>query len=426
VVHVSGTKGKGSTCALTASILNAYRAKAGLPRKVGLYTSPHLVSVRERININGAPLSEEQFAAAFFHVWSKLDLANAEQKPTYFRLLTLMSFHVFMTEGVDAAVYEVGLGGEFDSTNVFDLPAATGVTSLGIDHVRTLGHTLSEISWHKAGIFKPGSPAFTVEQEPEAMKTLEDRAGEKGVVLARVGIHPGLVDVRLVPAEEFQRKNASLAMRLAVECMGKLGVDVDISSESLPETVVEGLEMTRWRGRCEVLEANGRTWYLDGAHNEQSLKVASTWFARASEKDVPCVLIFNQQSERDASALLHFLHKCLADAKVQLKYAVFCTNTAYNNQTKLGALPATPLGISNCLTDADFVNANADGDAIKTLSLQRQLVDTMKSLDPSIQCVALGSIQDAVDFATSKNVQVFVTGSLHLVGGAIAVLEGQV
>ena len=255
-----------------------------MPRKVGLYTSPHLVSVRERICINGTPISEEQFAAAFFHVWSMLDLSSSSQKPTYFRLLTLMSFHVFMSEGVDAAVYEVGVGGEYDSTNVFDVPAATGVTSLGIDHVRTLGRTLPEISWHKAGIFRKGSPAFTVEQESEAIKTLEDRAREKEAVLTQVGIHPGLAGINLVPAEEFQQKNASLAIRLAAECMKKLGVPVDISGNQLPADVAAGLEATRWRGRCEALNAYGRAWYLDGAHNEQSLKVASSWFARVCEK----------------------------------------------------------------------------------------------------------------------------------------------
>ena len=142
-------------------------------------------------------------------------------------------------------------------------------------------------------------------------------------------------------------------------------------------------------------------------------------------RDIPCALIFNQQSQRDATALLKFLHKCLGEAKVGLQYAVFCTNTAYNHQTKLGASPGISRGLSNVLTDSDFVNTNADPNAIKTLSLQHQLADTMKSLDPSIECVALASIEDAIDYMKNKDVQVFVTGSLHLVGGTIAVLEEQ-
>jgi folylpolyglutamate synthase len=104
---------------------------------------------------------------------------------------------------------------------------------------------------------------------------------------------------------------------------------------------------------------------------------------------------------------------------------VFCTNTAYKNQTKLGASSASDRGPSNRLTDSDFVNANADPNAIKTLSLQLQLAETMKSLDPDVECVALPSIEDAIDYVKDKDVQVFVTGSLHLVGGTIAVLEDQ-
>ena len=116
----------------------------------------------------------------------------------------------------------------------------------------------------------------------------------------------------------------------------------------------------------------------------------------------------------------------MSEAKVEVKHAVFCTNTAYNHQTKLGSSPGISRRPSGCLTDSDFVNANADPNAIKTLSLQRHLAETMKSLDQAVESVALPSIEDAINFMKEKDVQVFVTGSLHLVGGTIAVLEEQV
>ncbi|KFX91726.1 hypothetical protein O988_07608, partial [Pseudogymnoascus sp. VKM F-3808] len=130
IVHVAGTKGKGTTSAYVDSILASYKRSHGLPSKIGLFTSPHLVSVRERIRINSLPITTEKFTKYFFEVWDRLDLYNAKEglgatdKPPYFRFLTLMSFHAFVSEGVDAAVYEVGLGGEYDATNAIAQPAA--------------------------------------------------------------------------------------------------------------------------------------------------------------------------------------------------------------------------------------------------------------------------------------------------------------
>ncbi|KAF4893893.1 Folylpolyglutamate synthase [Colletotrichum fructicola] len=141
IVHVAGTKGKGTTCAYTNSILQSFHNESSAPRKIGLYTSPHLVSVRERIRINSEPISEELFTQYFFEVWDALSAKQelgCGEKPTYFRFLTLMSFHVFMREYVNAAIYEVGVGGELDSTNVIDQPVAVAITTLGIDHVQTL------------------------------------------------------------------------------------------------------------------------------------------------------------------------------------------------------------------------------------------------------------------------------------------------
>lgn len=285
VVHVAGTKGKGSTCAFVDSILAQHRRSHQLPRKSGLFISPHLVAVRERIRINSTPLSEELFAKYFFDVWDRLaasdaapDAAPPGSRPLYGRFLTLMSWHVFLQEGVDVAVYETGIGGEFDATNLVERPVAAGISTLGIDHVFVLGDTLDKIAWHKAGIMKRGSPAFTVEQAPAAAAVLGERAQEKGVHLAVLGIDSRLRQVRIRPDAQFQKKNATLAVALATAALEKLGVATACGPE-LPKEFVDGLEQTVFRGRCEVKTEDKVAWYLDGAHTSDSLKMSARWFA---------------------------------------------------------------------------------------------------------------------------------------------------
>ena len=190
-IHIAGTKGKGSTSAFVSAILSQYRPSAR-PSKIGLYTSPHLRFVRERIQLNNQPISEEKFARYFFDVWDRLEAAaksaetptDAPTKPVYFRYLTLMALHAYLEEGVDTAVVECGIGGEYDSTNILARPSVTAVTSLGIDHVAMLGSTLPEIAWHKAGIFKENVPAFTVPQPKSALAVLHARADERRAPLS--------------------------------------------------------------------------------------------------------------------------------------------------------------------------------------------------------------------------------------------------
>ncbi|KAH0559232.1 hypothetical protein GP486_004257 [Trichoglossum hirsutum] len=293
IVHVAGTKGKGSACAYLNSILTAYHETVGLPKKIGLYTSPHLIAVRERIRINSEPISESLFTKYFFEVWDALERSAVEQgldpkhKPVYFRFLTLMSFHVFMREGVDAAMYEVGVGGEWDSTNIIEQPVATGITTLGIDHTEVLGETIDKIAWHKAGIFKPGCPAFTVAQLPAAVEVLEQRAKEKNVHLQGVAIHPALHNIKITPDEDYQRGNASLAIVLVDSMLKRLGIPRVGGESSLPEQYVGGLERTVWRGRCETKLDGDKTWCLDGAHTKESIEIAGHWFARVALKRSP-------------------------------------------------------------------------------------------------------------------------------------------
>lgn len=345
VVHVAGTKGKGSVCAFVASIMGRHKsASGGKLLKVGLLTSPHLVAVRERIRVGAAPLSEAAFARYFFEVSDALAASTSAEdaepgsRPIYARYLTLMALHVFLREGVDVAVLETGVGGEYDATNIVSRPAAAGISTLGIDHVFVLGDTVDKIAWHKAGIIKAGCPNFAVEQPafPSAEGVLRARTAEKGAELSILGVDPRLAasGVQVRPDAAFQRRNASLAVALAEAAL--LRVDPEgfrRDEDRLPAEFKDGIEQVVWRGRCEVKEEEGGKlrWHIDGAHTTDSLKMAARWFVGANEgRRGPRILIFNQQGRTEAIDFLDGLH---AGAKREdgssFDHVVFCTNVTH-------------------------------------------------------------------------------------------------
>ncbi|ESZ90515.1 hypothetical protein SBOR_9101 [Sclerotinia borealis F-4128] len=418
ITHVAGTKGKGSTCAYVDSILNRYRKSHGLPQKVGLFTSPHLIAVRERIRINSAPLSAPLFAKYFFEVWDRLEAAAASssvpfEKPVYFRYLNLMSYHVFLQEGVDAAIYEVGVGGEYDSTNIVDRPAVTGISSLGVDHVFALGETIDKIAWHKAGIQKAGVPSFTVNQKPEAMEVVVERATEKAVEFFQViSLDPRLKTVNIKPAAEFQRGNASLAIRLAETVLQKLDPQFRTSLDLLPQKFVDALEQVVWRGRCETKVDGNVTWYLDGAHTADSIEIAAKWYRdEVANKTGPRVLIFNQQGHREAIGLLEGLHRATRRS-IKFNHVIFCSTSIQKKST----------------SKIEFINLSTDPQS--RLTLQKAFAEKWRTLDsdPETQIHVLPSIEEAFKYVRrvatdDAHAQVLVTGSVHLVGRALGSLE---
>lgn len=406
VIHVAGTKGKGSTCAMVASILSNYRLAYGRTPRIGLYTSPHLKSVRERIQIDGEPLPKEEWCEYFYDVWNALE-ANGATKPVYFRFLTILAFHTFIQEAVDVVVLECGVGGEHDSTNVITKPVASGVTKLGIDHVHVLGKTIEEIAWHKAGVFKPGCPAYTVAQATPAMSVLENRAKALQVEsFAVVEQHPALADFKLGLNGEFQKDNASLAIVLANEFLKTQGVDENLSSK-LPDEFVQGLKQVKWPGRCERKIIDNIEWCLDGGHTSESLALTGQWYQSIRASNDRQYLIFNQQS-RDASALLTDLYDNLPGAN--FAKVIFCSNKTYS---------------SSGFTD-ELTSINNSTEAVNSLEVQHSLAVKWKELTAS-EALVVASIQEAIELvqedATSESSQVLVTGSLHLVGGVMTVLD---
>lgn len=448
-IHIAGTKGKGSTSAFISSILSQYTSTSeahSQPSKIGLYTSPHLRFVRERIQIDNEPISEEKFAQYFFEVWDKLEAAakaenapaDVSTKPVYFRYLTLMALHAYMHEGVDSAVIECGIGGEYDSTNILTKPTVTAVTSLGIDHTAMLGSTLPEIAWHKAGIFKSGSVAFTAPQKEEAMTVLQQRAAEKGTDLHIINLHPSLANgsVKLGLSADFQKVNASVAIAAAAAHLRALGhASIPDPTQSdhieLPTQFVKGLEQVRWSGRCEIRREKNLAWHIDGAHTLESIEVTGRWFAEqiesasaaattASHSTIPRVLIFNQQT-RDASSLAKALYTALqsgitSGSKSPFTHVIFTTNQTFSD----GYRP-------------DLVSMNTDNVEVDALAVQKALATTWSEIDSTAEVRVMRTIEEAVSAAREvahkwandpeQELTVLVTGSLHLVGGALEVLE---
>ncbi|KAF1982571.1 putative tetrahydrofolylpolyglutamate synthase [Aulographum hederae CBS 113979] len=440
-IHMSGTKGKGSTSAFISSILGQYLPEttpSSPIHKVGLYTSPHLRSVRERIQINHEPISEDMFAKYFFEIWDRLEESTKTkpipsdhpQKPVYFRYLTLMALHAYVNEGVNTAVMECGIGGEYDSTNILLSPTVAAVTSLGIDHVAMLGNTIEEIAWHKAGIFKRGAAAFTVPQPEAVITVLKKRAADVGAELQIIERHADLENINLGLAADFQKTNASLAITVAAAHLRALGYnDVpapeEITKSSLPAKFKTGLEQVKWPGRCEVRRETSPAiaWHIDGGHTLESIELSGRWFAEqiqsvgSSKGKSKRILLFNQQT-RDAGALARALHKTLATALGDEKpftHAVFCSNVTFKDG---GYKP-------------DLVSMNTNKEDVDALAVQKGLARTWEQVDAETEVKVSKTIEEAVEWCREVaregeeqgEVMVLITGSLHLVGGALEVLE---
>lgn len=177
VIHVAGSKGKGSVCTYTDAILREHNVVTGL------FTSPHLVSVTERIKIRGNSISRQMFTNYFFEVFDALQRKKEDEHdlPSYFKFLQIMAFYIFARENVDVAIVEVGIGGEYDSTNILRHTEIAAITALHLEHTQLLGESIDQIAWQKAGIIKESSDVFTFEQPEICMKIIRERYAEKNV-----------------------------------------------------------------------------------------------------------------------------------------------------------------------------------------------------------------------------------------------------
>lgn len=366
IVHVAGTNGKGSTCAMIEAAARA----AGL--RTGLYTSPHLVEPNERIAIDGLPVSKELFAEAFGRVHEAA--TRMDTHPTYFETVTAMAFILFRDAVVDLAVLEVGLGGRLDATNVVT-PALCAITPVDFDHEAFLGSRLEQIAGEKAGILKPGVHAVVAPQRPEAEAVIATRGLDVGATLdfvrtdevtdvhiARNGCEFDFrgEHVRCSLAGAHQVVNAATAAAV----LQKIGVAVD------------GIAHARWPGRLERVSLDPEI-ILDGAHNPAGARALAEHI-QSFYRDRPVWLIYGAMRDKSVQEITEILFPNAAH--------VIVTTLAF------GTRALRPKAVIDA-SDHPSIEPAAD------------IVDAI--------CRASKAPPDAV---------IFITGSLYLVGEARALL----
>jgi dihydrofolate synthase / folylpolyglutamate synthase len=358
-IHVAGTNGKGSTCAMLESI---YRA-AGL--RVGLFTSPHLVSFRERIQVNRQLISE----AEVVRLVGELQEFTRQDSVTLFEFTTVMALKFFAEQRCDLAIWETGLGGRLDATNIVT-PLASVITNIAFDHQQWLGDTLEKIAAEKGGIIKPGIPIVTAVDEPSALAVIEKIAREKGAPLTKVNSGGSGVILDLSLAGEHQKTNAALAL-----------ATVNVLQPQIPvadEAIRAGLAGVNWPGRLQLVQkANGRKILLDGAHN---LAGAET-LREALAKHFPA---------RKRTLILGILQ--------DKNWRQICGRIAPLAE-KIIAVPV-----------ASERTAKAD-----------ELVAECRAVSPAAETVAGHSLKDALQMSCDDDF-VVITGSLYLVGEALELL----
>ena len=308
VIHVAGTNGKGSTCAFLTSIFR----EAGY--SCGLFTSPHLVVINERFQINEKNIDDDTFLRAFEKVKALADelVAEGNYHPTYFEMLFLMGMVIFADAGVDYVMLETGLGGRLDATTAVEDPVACVITSISFDHMQYLGNTIAEIASEKAGIIVPGVPVIYDGNDPEAAQVIRSHAVSQGspyyevkktdaqiLKNTRAGIdfsvkneYYGNTTFSIPFIAGYQVMNAALVLKTAEVLKDRI---------NLPkEAVLKGLKETRWQGRMETVLPGV---IVDGAHNEDGVeKFVET--AEHFQKDYPLTLLFSAVDDKDYTDMI--------------------------------------------------------------------------------------------------------------------------
>lgn len=312
---IAGTNGKGSTAATLASILTASGVRAGL------YTSPHLERVNERIRINLAEIADDTFAGLFFRVHNaaqKLVLEDRlPQHPSFFEVLTAMALVCFAEEKVDLAVLEVGMGGRLDATNVVE-PLLSIITDISLDHTEWLGPTIAAIAREKAGVLRPRGTLMTLPQHPEANQVLGEAVAE--LDLRRVNVEAFMPPMRAdtpasYPVEVMgevievaspligahQHRNVALAIAAAVELATVHGFPIT------PSSIARGIRQTRWPGRIERIETRGVEWILDVAHNPAGAWALRSGLSGLHGEGRPRLLIFSCLRDKPVAEMAQIL-----------------------------------------------------------------------------------------------------------------------
>ena len=285
-IHVAGTNGKGSVCAILDSITRT----AGM--KTGLFTSPHLVRFNERIQVDGIPIHDQAVVRGIHHLQSLID---EEHHPTFFEITTALALDYFRANEVDLVILETGLGGRLDATNVVN-PLVSVLTSIDLDHQKWLGDTLREIALEKAGIIKSGVPIVSGPQFTEVRTVLEQIAARRSATLSYAELP--IQDLFIGLAGSYQRLNAAIA----VQALHK--ADIKVNQKSLKE----GLANVSWAGRFQRI---GERIILDGAHNPAASKcLVETWMECVGEQRA--TIIFGGLRDKDLYGMVSTLSSIAA------------------------------------------------------------------------------------------------------------------
>lgn len=367
-IHVAGTNGKGSTCAMLESI---YRA-AGF--RVGLYTSPHLVSFRERIQVNRVPISKSDVVRLGFRLRELLRQFPAEAHPTFFEVTTVMALQYFCEQGCDLVIWETGMGGRLDATNIVT-PLASVITPVHFDHQQWLGYTLREIAAEKAGIIKPGVPVITCPQPEDVMHVIRTVAAKCACPLKIAD--PGMMNetefdgVALPLPGRHQRQNAALAIATVRTLADSVPVQI--------QAIVRGLNTVSWPGRCQIVRRpDGQMLIIDGAHNISGITVLASALQDLFPAAKPAVIL-GMLRDKDYRAVCRVI------------------------STFAGAVACVPVHSPRAAAPDELAAALRDAGA-------------------GAKVTTCGSLADALVHFRSEPV-VVVTGSLFLVGEALRLLK---
>ena len=366
-VHVAGTNGKGSTCAMLESI---YRAQ-GL--RVGLFTSPHLESFRERIQVSRELIPEKEIVRLVNEMQEKLRHFSREAHPTFFEVVTVMALQWFAEQNCELVIFETGLGGRLDSTNIVT-PLASVITNIDYDHQQWLGEAIEKIAMEKAGIIKPGVPVVTAARAGKGLEIIEETAQRSGsilrVVTSRDAVSPPLDRTELPLAGSYQKENAATALA-TVEVLSK---EIPVSEQA----ILRGLAEVEWPGRMQMVKRpSGQRILLDGAHNAAGARLLA---GQVSEcfPGAPPVLILGILGDKDRPAMA----RALAPASKKILLPLLKSERAL-----------------------------APG------LLQKACVDA----NPAAMVRTTPSLQEALDLARDEK-GVVITGSLYLIGEAMECL----
>ncbi len=397
ILHVAGTNGKGSVCAYMRSVLEA----AG--KRVAVFTSPHLVDVRERFVLDGEMISREAFLEAFLQVYEKLDWYH----PTFFEFLFFMAMLFFSQAGPDYCILETGLGGRLDATNAVAHKEIAVITHISLDHVEYLGHTLEAIAGEKAGIIQEGVPVVYADTCREVEQVIRGRAhilsadaypvsridysfsknSNKNIDFSYISRYYGSVSLEIPTFARYQMENCSLALRaLEVLAQRQQAADVSASLRFTPEILKKGVSACFWPGRMEEVR---REVYVDGAHNADGVRAFLESVAADGHKGSRH-LLFGVVRDKDYPAMLRLI-------------------------------------ITSGLFDRlSIVQLNS----ARTVSMDslRQVLDEYPGIEAAQYLSVPAALQDMLEGQVSSEmytspVRIYIAGSLYLAGEVKAILQ---